>query len=58
VSNIFKALLVKINKRKKYYSNSYFIFIKSFLATFIAPISNISITNILINNLISLSFIY
>jgi hypothetical protein len=47
-----------MNKRKKYYSNFYFTSVKSFLAAFIAPIFIISITNTLINNLISLSLIY
>jgi hypothetical protein len=47
-----------MNKGKKYYLDFYFISIKSFLAAFIISVSAISITNILINNLTSLSLIY
>jgi hypothetical protein len=47
-----------MDKREEYYSNSYLISIKSFLATPIVPIPTISITNTFIDNLISLSLIY
>ena len=55
VNNTFKALLIEINKKEKYYSNFYFISIKSFLATFML-ISIIFIINIFINNFISFFF--
>jgi hypothetical protein len=58
VGNAFKALLVETDKREEYYSDFYFISIKSFLATSIVPAPTISITNTLIDNLISLSLIY
>jgi hypothetical protein len=47
-----------MDKGEEYYSNSYFTSVKSFLATSIAPISAIPITNTLVDNLTSLSLIY
>jgi hypothetical protein len=47
-----------MDKEEKYYSDFYFISVKSFLAISTAPILLITIANTFINNLISLFFIY
>jgi hypothetical protein len=47
-----------MDKEEKYYSDSYFTLIKSFLATPATPILLITIANTLIDNLISLLLIY
>jgi hypothetical protein len=47
-----------MDKEEKYYSDSYFILVKSFLATSITSILLITIANTLIDNLTSLFFIY
>jgi hypothetical protein len=47
-----------MDKEEKYYSDFYFILVKSFLAASAAPALLITIANTLINNLTSLSLIY
>jgi hypothetical protein len=58
VNNAFEALLIETNKEKKYYLDFYFILVKSFLAASATSTLLITITNILIDNLIFLSLIY
>jgi hypothetical protein len=47
-----------MDKEEKYYSDSYFTLVESFLAALTIPALLITIANTLIDNLISLSLIY
>jgi hypothetical protein len=58
VGNAFEALLAETDEGEEHYSNSYFTSVESFLAALTVPASTISITNTLVDNLISLSLIY